>query len=120
MFPSLWSTDSLPPLAPAKVSGALTCTEAGQTVVGVHQTVSADIPQAPVGISFKFFPGRFSDRGVIVLEPDLSGLVIDIGPVVSSVCLSFVNKNSMQAIRHLQIRRCVPALDSAEYLTTFR
>lgn len=72
-----------------------TCTEVGQVVIDIHQAVGADISQAPVRISFKFLPGRLSNRDVVVFEPDLPGLVVDVCPVVSCTGLSFVNKNCM-------------------------
>lgn len=76
-----------------------------QLVINVHQTVSTDVSQAPIGVSFEFFPGRLSNGDVVVLEPDLPGLIIDVRPVVSCVCLSLMNKNRMQAVRHLQVRK---------------
>ena len=85
-----------------------TCIEVGQLVVNVHQAVSTNISLASIGISFKFFPGRLGNRDVVVLEPDLSRLIIDVGPVVPRVCLSFVNKDCVQAIRHLQVRKRSP------------
>ena len=88
----------------ASAHSVFTCTEVGQLVVNVHQAVRTNVSLAPVGISLKFLPGGLGNRDVVVLEPDLPRLIVDVGPVVSRVCLSFVNQHCMQAIRHLQVR----------------
>ena len=56
-------------------------------------------------ISFKFFPGRFGNSDIIVLQPDLL-VRVDYRyrhSSVSSICLYFMNKNCVQVtLKHLK------------------
>lgn len=83
--------------------GSCTCNKVGQLIIDVHKTVGTGIPQASIWISLQFFPGWFCHRDVIEFEPALPGLVIYVGPVVTSICLALVNQDGMQAIRNLKI-----------------
>lgn len=92
-------------LSSRKPFKTITCCKVWQLFTDVHQAIGTGIPQAPKGVPLQFFPGCLRHRDVVVLEPTLPGMAVNVGPVVASVGLAFMNQDSMQVVRDLEDRK---------------
>jgi len=70
-------------------------------VINVHETVGTGVAVASKRVPDQLFPGRFSDRDVIVLHPAALVRVVDISPVVAGIGLALVDQHCMKSVRNL-------------------
>lgn len=84
-----------------EAEGESTCYEVRQIVIDVHEAVGTGVGHATVRVSNQLFPGRLCHHYIIILQPAFLSVIINIGPVMSSRGLSFMDKHSVQPIGHL-------------------